>query len=675
MKKNEIFLIHLIFSVCFFAASASARPPRRGAEMCGEVLALLRGKGCAAAALPPVYSAGNDFPFSVLAEFPAGAAGAETAEEKAAAAVRDTLLLVFDMENVYPNMDAVGDLIDRIRPERRSYALSVLFLYGALPGTPFPGIPAAVNGASAFIESADTSSAAAVCVSFSAGKAAVIPGSGGDVSPAWLTRRLSGALAENGIRFDIRGGNMSSLYRLRVLQDDPLTAEFLGAGIPAAGVSLPPAADAAERSRCVSFLADFLNSYAGHGDSDWDRHPTMLRIGDSAVWLGERFVVLLFMAAAATGLFLVCEFSFILHPERHKIRRDVTRLLFVLPLAAVSVTLFFTFGQGISNLLFGMIPAGSYLRIAVKLVTGFFLISLAFMLILRLQGVLSESAYSYLPVFAALFNLFLYCAVDISLFYLFAAECVVAGLSLAAKNTASLSLAFVLMLAPFLPYAVEISRCADARAVARLADSPFSVNFAASFATLPPFILWLRILARLNRHWAAAGPDSRKFFRQNLTAVAGALVIFAAALTAVTILLPDRYKRRRAEAAEPAVTETDDGILQVSVADRSYFGETARIVTVETGAQAERCLVDIRGEDSGPVSYSDSPYLAVPQTATDSFLIPAWPPERMQFRYIADPSRASSVTATALYPDGADGAYSLRRTTVAIPAAGKDGGR
>ena len=83
----------------------------------------------------------------------------------------------------------------------------------------------------------------------------------------------------------------------------------------------------------------------------------------------------------------------------------------------------------------------------------------------------------------------------------------------------------------------------------------------------------------------------------------------------------------------------------------AYFGEVSRTVRIRLRGSPEHCALIIEGEDGNSVLYSDNSYIPEKKAGTDSFLLPAYPPEAMTFRYIADPEKKSVIRAAALYLD------------------------
>ncbi|MDE5898850.1 MAG: hypothetical protein K2H09_06250 [Treponemataceae bacterium] len=684
--KKHFFFLPLLLSVL-----PAPKALAEGWDECQQLAAFLTQNGCLVERHPILSNQENQFPFNISTEIvrmeKKAAAGAGDFFSEELSEERDTLILAFRVEDAAGNADFLTELIGGLRKaaaERtEACGITLLFTYGDEPRLPGG---TTVTGTEAFVSQiAETDRLSAVCVRLTPRKSAVIPGSGGESSPAWLVKIIADAFYHAEIFYSIKGGIISSLYQLNVLQNDFRTALFLKNGIAAAGMEIAglsePAgaesADGGERRReaALKAAAAFSSIAAAYRPSEtaaWDRHANQIAFGNRTLWIRERTTTTTFILVAFASLFILCEFSFIAPFKKKDASRDVVKLWYLIPLTALATALAFLAGQGIASLLSSILPADSYSEIALKLFAGFVLISFAFILIIRIQGALQESAYSYLLSVAGILNIFLFSAVDISLFYLFAAEYIIIFCSRPAKRTPTLAVLFIVMAVPFMPYAVQIIKYAEPSSLNALVQSSFLLNLLVAFGFLPFEIMWLRILARLNRMWDEADSRTKQFRRQNLLAIGGAVAIFAVLLVVMLRLIPEEYKAGRSQPESAAVELSGEAGIELSATDSRFFGETARTITIRMERQPEVCIVEVRGADANSILYSDDEHQTDKAAFTDTFRFPVWPPKDITLRCIADDSVDSSITVSAYYPggtepDAAEETFLLFQKSISIP--------
>ena len=113
-------------------------------------------------------------------------------------------------------------------------------------------------------------------------------------------------------------------------------------------------------------------------------------------------------------------------------------------------------GQFTVGLLSKIINMNPVIQYGIKLIFSMIFISIFFVV----QGILKISItaflYGYLITIVSIFNIFLFSTRDLTLFIIFVTEYIIIYLSRRAKRISSVIFYFLLMLLPFLPYAVII---------------------------------------------------------------------------------------------------------------------------------------------------------------------------------------------------------------------------
>ena len=656
------------FALCFFigifaSAVFGAESTPIGRELCRETASFLSSFGLRAVSDPLVSGRQNDFPYNISVRIPAS-------EKSAAPNERTSLILAFTMEDAYTQRDFFTSFLRRLKELKNDCDIILLFSYGDEEID--AGMPQ-IKGTDVFAKNIETpDDYAAVCVDFNARKkAAIEPGGGGTVSPDWLVLRLIRACDENNETYALRGGGFNSLFRLSLIESDERTAFFLTREIPCASVSFP---SADERANAV--LTSFVFSYTAAGSASWDRHYILLPTNTAVVNFDERFIVLCFMIISFVSLFILCEFSFIADKKnRKKIRRDVLRLWYILPLTALIASLSLEASQMLAHFLAAVFGIGTLVQFILKIAAAFIIVTSLYLFQIRQQGILKKQAYAYILTLASVVNIFIFAAVDISLFFLFTAEYIIVYLSRPLKRTGFLITLFFIMGLPFLPYAVQIINFGRTNAFRTVAYSPFSENVLLTFVFLPFLIQWFRIIARMNERWKNVSLSAFGMRMRNTVLSLAAIAIIAVLIFAAITFISNRFesgREKRSSVSENIRTDNSNDI-SCSVSDRTFFGDTSRSLVVRLGKNAVLCSVSLEGESKNPVLYSDSEYASDTGTNTDTFAIPPYPPETLVFVYTADTSASTTVKVSALYEAGEKNTYVKSTYTFDIPSQ-KSGG-
>ena len=674
MKKNSFFFIFLILFTCFSSYSNEAAQELSGYEMCRELFAFLSEQNAVPIETPLLSADGNNFPFNITVEFKADEAQNRTELYKQQD-FRTDFIISFTVEEALRHKEYISAITKAISEVHKKCTVRIAFTYGDYSRLQ---IPDKITGTEVLLESVmNKNRTSALCIKFTKGKNAIIPGGDGNTTPSWLTELAANAFYSQGIFYELKGGIISSLYRITFLQNDEKTSRFLKAEIPAAGIELNPEKISADET--ASFLSEIVSSYNPADTTEWDSHTNQIVIGNKIIWIREKITTILFLAVTFASLLALSELSFLRKRSRNNITKDVMHLWYLIPLTVLATTLSFIIGQELSSLLYKWFFIDSFTKIAVKLFSGFLLTSLYFLLIIRVQGILVSNAYAYFVTLSGIINIFLFSCIDISLFYLFTAEYIIIYLSRPVKKTYILAFFFLLLLVPLMPYSVQLIKYISPSALPRLINSSFFMNMIIAFGFLPFEFIWLRILTRLNKKWTESDADTKRFIKQNIAAVASAVGIFAVILITVSLLIPEKYKTVKKSSETVFIRKGTEDLLDVSFTDYRFFGETARIIFIETAEQCESCTVSIKGENSQPVLYSDNLYISDTKTNTDSFRLTVFPPKKMQFSYIADNTTDSTITVSALIPYQTEEetltfSYKLYKKDIFIPGRTENGG-
>ncbi|MBP3709486.1 MAG: hypothetical protein J6I73_03655 [Treponema sp.] len=582
--------------------------------------------------------------------------------------MRHVLILAFTMEDAYRHRPFIETLLNEIKKNERDYSLLLLFSYGDMQIESSRYIP---RGTEAFVKTLEPQDAyAALCINFAPRKnAVIIPGGETAVSPRWLIERLANACKQSDILYTFQGGTFGSLFRLGFLASDIRASFFLNSDIPCAVFLLP---DTFNEDSYKTFFNNFLSDYSVRGTEIWDKHYIYLHTKNGLLLFGERFVILCCIIVSFISLFILCEFSFI-HKEHRKTRKAVLRLWYILPVTVLLSAVSFQISQPIAALASKLFHMEMQLQFIMKTMTAFIIVTALYLFQVQRQSIIEKRAYGYILALVSVLNIFIFSAVDISLFFLFTVEYIIIYLFQPAKRVGTLTLSFLIMAIPFLPYAIQIIKYGTFATYNAIAHSSFKQNLLLAFIFLPFLLQWLRIIARINERWRKLALTQKGIRIRNAVISTAATVIVILLLVIAVRYIPTLFisSEHRQPPPTPSMQQRDDDLITCTVSDRSFFDDMLRTLTIQLGAEAEQCTVTLTGAYANAVIYSDAQYISDTTRKTDTFIMPPWPPETLTFSYTADASVSSTVTITAIYPGSEIGERITRTHVVEIPALAK----
>lgn len=223
--------------------------------MCRELFAFLSEQNAVPIETPLLSADGNNFPFNITVEFKADEAQNRTELYKQQD-FRTDFIISFTVEEALRHKEYISAITKAISEVHKKCTVRIAFTYGDYSRLQ---IPDKITGTEVLLESImNKNRTSALCIKFTKGKNAIIPGGDGNTTPSWLTELAANAFYSQGIFYELKGGIISSLYRINFLQNDEKTSRFLKAEIPAAGIELNPEKISAEET--ASFLSEIVSS-------------------------------------------------------------------------------------------------------------------------------------------------------------------------------------------------------------------------------------------------------------------------------------------------------------------------------------------------------------------------------------------------------------------------------
>lgn len=596
---------------------------------------------------PLVTDDNQNYPYNIVVNFPASNENPDKDSENAQ--IKE-LCIVFSTEDAIRHIKLVSDIIRTAGALELPYNVRIVFSYGDYSS--FASF-AQLKGVQNFIFThGGEDGYCCFSVKFSENKNSIISCAGKNVSPMNLIELCGNSFYKSKLKYELEGRNLYSLYRLNILRNDTRTALFLESGIPAAGINLNSSQiNSGEYSKFLDFFSSLMTDFKAWSSDERDSHFIAFKINNRPYFISESFTLAAFTLLLFISLFALCEFSFFAEPLKKAVLRDVKNIWYLIPLTALVTLLSLSIGQGWSYLFYKIFNIHLFLRLALKITAAFFIISFVFLFIVKIQGLFLSKAYSYLLTITSIINIFLFSALDISLFYIFALEYIIIYASRRARRTRTLVIIFILLILPFIPYVLQIIKYFEPAAANKFLSGNIGANMLITFAFMPFEFIWLKIFTRLNKKWRKAGINKKRLLKNGIIAAGSASFLFMLFLIFAGNFVTRELNNRKEKESVKIIAKGLDNRLEVLYVDSDYFGEVSRTVKVRLRGIPEICSIIVEGTDGNSILYSDNSYLSDKIKGIDTFMVPQYPPENMTFNYIADPEKESVITVAALYFD------------------------
>lgn len=494
----------------------------------------------------------------------------------------------------------------------------------------------------------------------------VVPGANGMMTPLWLLQQLPLPIPHNSL----------ITYRLNLVAENPALAPFFEAGMAAVAVRLDPSQG--EQARMVfSAMETMARDFTAVESSVDSSENYMVFSFLDNVWIGEEIFILLYLAITILVLALLSGFSFIGRRGAAN-RRAFFKIWHLIPITIFLSSLFLWFGQQLATLIVAATPENTLTIIGVKIVFSFITISLPFIFHLRLRLNISQFVYGYLLTIAATMNVFIFTSIDLVLLFIFVMEYIVIYFSRLARRVVPLVVASLVMLLPFIPYALNILEYASRDKLLSMAYCGVWGNILSACILTPFQIMWLRILSRIDLFGTHRNISRfRMFAAVGLTM--GALVVSMTLLVSLGSLL---LYRTIPGIRDSETTQVPQGYtlvesevplpLDIAVRQDGYLALQSVTVEIDSDLPVLRFDLETRSPGGLPVYDSALDFQTIQeadgseQVFVSRFLIPDYPAARNFLEYTADSSLDQTVKVT-VYLEVGENQAAAEEKLVALP--------
>lgn len=660
MNKNSIFLIFFNFfifftnPICFADNLKNQEQNLHGAELCKSVDNFLNSFNLKSETQGLIFSKENNFPFNIKISIPANPIlySKNYSEENLI-----NLTLAFKIEDVLPNKKFFENFLKSIQNLKLDYDLDLLFTYG---DSEKKLITKSLTGTEYFLRNINsTSNSAILCINFSENEAEIIPGGTTDSSPLWFVKRISKAFSKNNIKFRLQGANISSLYRFNLLKTDERLSLFLKEHIPSACINIP--CNSNNSTEYNKFFTEFLTDYSQKQTDTWERHYYVLNLQNNLIFFGELFIILLFIFFIILNIFLI----FIYFNKNNK--TFIKKFWLIIPLNIIFTLFSLILSQFFVFFISKILNFTPFLRFTLKIIFATLFFPVEILFLKKKNLIQSEEFYTFYTLICSIFNLILFSFIDIALFFLFFMQFLIIYISRHIKKIIPTTILFILLITPYIPYFIQFLRCSTPETFEKFINCSVFLNLGFSFAIQPIIFYVLRLVSKLIKILRTDDPKNKEFQKQNIIAILSSCGIFIIIFIVLLNFLPDSFNTSNQNNKKINLILSEEDFIEIELNEHNFFDETTYNLEIKLLKNAEECLISINSKNISPIIYSDDLYFSNKSTFTDSFLIPVFPPNNLNFKYISQTKADTELIIQAIFLTEEENSYIFQEKRLKIP--------
>lgn len=591
----------------------------------------------------------NNFPYNIVISI-RQSQGFALPEERQ----YNSIMFVFSQEEIVSRLDYLYDLINYNL--NTDYGFNVSILLAASDRQPLAGNED-MTGTELYCENIEGSeSIFAIPINFSNRRSnSITPGSAKKITPLWLLKLTTEALEKNDIYASIKGGSFMSLYKLGILQSSNKLASFLSRDIPAVEINLKE--DFSERENFDLFCADLLNNFNKMESFSTDLHYIPLSLGKKTFYIGEHVTIIFLLIIITVSLIIFSDLGFIFrkkHSQKTLFTKRAIHSIYLIPVTIFISTLCLELSQFIAGLFYRTVFRNPLIILGLKIVIAIIFISFAYLLELKYHKKQVDHIYGYLITISSLLNIFIFSAIDITLFYIFVAIYLILLVSRFFKKTVSIYIFLFLSIIPYFQLLYETLIYSSFSEMMSLIISRPLYNIILSCALTPIYISILRILVNINFKERQKQRENRiksKFPKYYALIQVTTTAAFIGLFFAIGYLIQKQFfKKFEMMNSYGTVNEVSyNHLLSVNYRDTNYYGGTIRWLSVNTTKNPARVEILVSGESDNPIYYTTYSYKQLENSNKVQFILPDYPPEDISISYTPDNSRLSTIEISAYY--------------------------
>ncbi len=460
-----------------------------------------------------------------------------------------------------------------------------------------------------------------------------------NLSPYWLVRTVKTAHLHTGKKV-LMPRSFSYLYSNGVFKSNERLLFFFQKQIASISLSM------GKEQKDFSVLEETASLITKVQNTSWNRHYSYLPIGNNGIWQGEAFYTITYIIFAAIVLFNLCFFSFINRKKRKAILKDFSRSAFLMPAVILFGALLLEFFQIILSLM--QLSSVSIFGLKITFMSLF--LGLALLLQLNFKYRFSINSLEIQVRLAACLNLLLFCAVDISLVFIFFTEYLLISLCLRAKKIHEQIIAELLLFLPFIYLYLNIINFSQGQIQLEMANTSFIRNTMLSMLLFPILTLWQRIMFTLDIPEQNKKTSVKKIIIKDSRRIISSCLILSLTFFILTAVASQTkpIKDSKKTFMEPEENASSEA-FEIDVKDVLFMNSKTKHLTLSSNENIIRYVVTVSSEDV-PVYESNYDYEFI-SDGKISFNIPDYPEGRLEIIFSCPEDKDIDVNCTAYLTD------------------------
>ena len=478
----------------------------------------------------------------------------------------------------------------------------------------------------------------------------VVFGTDGILTPLWLIQQVPLPVSHNFL----------ITYRLNLAEDNPALIPFFRSGMATVAISFN-GNQQEQRQEVFAAIETMTENFSITKSVSANSQNYIVFHFVENIWIGEQISILVYLFITILVLAIISGFSF-LGKKGAIHRQSFFKIWYLIPITILLSTFFLYLGQLVAGRVVSIVPENTVIIIGIKTLFSFVAVSLPFIFHLRLRLPIAQFAYGYLLTVVVAMNIFIFASIDLVLIFIFVLEYIIIYFSRLASKVIPLLVASLIMLLPFIPYALNLLEYASQDKLLQLVQAGILGNILYACILIPFQVMWLRIMIRVDLFGSHRHHSSIKIMLSILaimgimivsvltTLLLGSFILYRTVPGKKTVehtIPPYQYEIVEAQAPEK---------LHVSVARKSYLELQSVEVKIDSPVPVVRYEVSVTSENQIPVYDSPISFVTVQNTspagnqpeangttATSHFLIPDFPTKVTSFEYTADGDKSQNI--------------------------------
>ncbi len=486
----------------------------------------------------------------------------------------------------------------------------------------------------------------------------ILSGAKYKVSPEWLISRLIAAFNENGTPYKLNH-NFLSLYRLGFISGEKRMQSYITANVPSVTIS-------GTSLHIFNALKTFASDYTIQETDQWDSHYQIIKpfVLQKPVLIKEHHLVYAYLFLMTIFLLILCTFSFVGKNSFRK-KMQVLNSWYIIPFTLLITFILLVIAQRFIALDFIQNTCTPVVQFGIKIIFTMFFIAILFALQLLLKTPVSHFAYGYIITVVAIINIFVFSAVDLTLFILFSIEYLIVYFARSAKRFASILIFTVILVIPFLPFLlVTITQNTDKTLTGYVQCNTLS-NMLLSLILFPFEIMWLRVLLRFNLFTKKIGLNIKYIVKNTALSTLASICVTGAIVFSIPLIL--RTGENRLITIPDTYIQSDKNInTHLSYSNDNYLGMTTYHLKVKSDKKAIRYIITVFNKDKLNIYDSLYDFNYERDGKSVVFTVPDYPPQNITVDFAMSSQQKASVSITAVYTTDTNAVFDLETVTMSL---------